>query len=145
MDQPKLVDTESEIRLRIENRFPDMEAALDALEAALEARDASFKFVYRSRLILEELLTNTIKYGYDDDEIHVIDVTLRLSTPATMRIEDDGHPFDPTKQAPEVDLEASIEERPIGGLGLFMVRQETASMHYQRLDNRNRLDLVFLD
>lgn len=92
-------------------------------------------------MALEELLTNIIKYGYDDAAAHTIQVTIRLDEHALfLQIEDDGHPFDPTA-APEPDLSLPVEERPIGGLGLALVRKNFASFAYERIGGRNRTQL----
>jgi anti-sigma regulatory factor (Ser/Thr protein kinase) len=62
-----------------------------------------------------------------------------------MRIEDDGHAFDPVRDAPEPDLSGDAAERPIGGLGLHMVRTMTQSMRYSRERDLNRLAVTFPD
>ena len=133
------------LRLDFVNRPDDLDAALDRLETFLESVQASPKLTYTARLVVEELLTNTLKYGYDDSDEHPLRVHFGLGPPATLRIEDDGHPFDPTAQAPAVALDAAVEDRPIGGLGLHMVRALTASLRYARHDGINRLDVVFLE
>lgn len=133
------------LRLDFVNRPDDLNAALDRLETFLESAHASAKLTYTARLVLEELLTNTLKYGYDDRDAHPLRVDFRLGPPAILRIEDDGHPFDPTAQAPSVALDAAVEDRPIGGLGLHMVRAQTASLRYARHEGINRLDVVFLE
>lgn len=96
---------------------------------------------YAVDMALEELLTNTIKYGYDDTGAHQIAVLLRLDGAGLyIRLEDDGHPFDPTR-APEPDLNLPVEDRPIGGLGLAMVRHNFPHFTYTRTENRNRIEL----
>ncbi len=136
-------DREPDLTLDIVSRTDDLNAALDQVEALLEERDSAPRLVYAVRLVMEELLTNTIKYGYDDAALHRIRVAFTLGSPATLRIEDDGHPFDPTAQVPDVALDAPVAERPIGGLGLNMVRSQTASLTYRRDAGINRLDIVF--
>lgn len=133
------------LRLDFVNRPDDLNAALDRLETFLGSVHASPKLTYAARLVLEELLTNTLKYGYDDSDAHPLRVDFGLGPPATLRIEDDGHPFDPTAWVPPTALDAAVEERPIGGLGLHMVRSLTASLRYARHDGLNRLDVVFLE
>ena len=138
-------DAESTLRLDIANRLDALNEALERLEAFLEAEGAPLKLAYVARLTLEELATNTIKYGYDNPDEHHIGVVVQLGSPATMTIEDDGHPFNPLTDAPEPDLAASAEDRPIGGLGLHMVKSLTASLDYQRQGHHNRLRVVFAD
>lgn len=131
------------LRLSLTNRLDALETALDRLDAFLDERGATPRLAYRVRLVTEELVTNTIKYGYDDTVEHRIDLLLSLGPPARLRIEDDGHPFDPTAQTLAVAVDAPLDERPIGGLGLYMVRAETTALSYQRCDGLNRLEVVF--
>ena len=59
-----------------------------------------------------------------------------------MLIADDGRPFDPLTEAPEPDLESAIEDRPIGGLGVHLVRTMMDEVRYRREEGKNRLTLV---
>ena len=98
--------------------------------------------VVTTNLCLEELLTNTIKYGYRDDERHEICVDIKLQDgELIIELVDDAAPFDPTQEAPAPKLDASIEERHVGGLGVHLVKKFTDSMHYTRRQHRNRLTL----
>ena len=57
-------------------------------------------------------------------------------------LEDDGLEFDPFRSAPEPDLDASVEERRIGGLGVYFVKSLMDEATYERVDNLNRITLV---
>ena len=59
-----------------------------------------------------------------------------------IEISDDGQPFNPLKDAPKPDLEAALEDRPIGGLGIHLVLTMMDEMHYRRENERNHLTLV---
>ena len=92
-------------------------------------------------LVLDELVSNVIKYGYDDAREHQIDVTVTVEGDViAISVEDDGKPFN-LLEAPEPDLELSIEERPIGGLGVFLVRSIVDAVDYRRDGNRNIVTL----
>src|SRR2546422_522762 len=86
---------------------------------------------------LDELLTNTISYGlrgHAAGEVS-IDVALRADR-LTVTLTDDGAPFDPFgRAAPDTAL--SVAERPIGGLGIHLVRQLMDEVSYQRRADRN--------
>lgn len=133
------------LELEIANRLVDLSGALDQLTDFLTAEQATPALIYAAQLVLEELATNIIKHGYEDADTHHIRAHFRLGPPATLRIEDDGRPFDPRVQAPDVDLESGVEDRTIGGLGLHMVRSSTASLDYCRIAGINRLDIVFAE
>ena len=97
--------------------------------------------VYMINLALEELITNTVSYGLEgvaDPEIgigmHVRDGVLAV------RMVDNGHPFDPTQDT-NPDLSSPIEERPIGGLGLHLVKVFADRIAYEYAEGRNCLTL----
>ena len=94
-------------------------------------------------LSLDELITNTVSYGYRDTGEHEIRVTLteRDETLVTV-LEDDGIAFDPFTDAPVPDLEAGVEERRIGGLGVYFVKTLMDEVAYERVDDRNRITLI---
>ena len=131
------------MKFEIRNSIDSLEVALDTLDSRIEARGGSPRLAFAARLAMEELVTNIIKYGYDDAREHTIRVSFEFGPPASMSIEDDGHAFDPMRDAPEPDLSGAVAERTIGGLGLHMVRTMTSSMEYSRESNRNRLALTF--
>lgn len=93
-------------------------------------------------LAIEEIVTNCIKYGYDDSDAHTIEISLSLSDGLlTMVVTDDGHPFNPL-EAPPPDLSLAIEDRPIGGLGIHLLRELSDEVSYDRRDGMNRLTLT---
>ncbi len=91
------------------------------------------------RLVLEEIVTNIISYGYEDRADHAIDVDLVTSEQdITLRVRDDARPFNPLEQ-PVPDLEVPIEDRGIGGMGIHIVREIMDEIDYKREDNGNLL------
>jgi len=117
-------------------------ASLDALETALREESLGDAEVLDLRLVAEEVLTNVTKYGHGDGREHA--VRLRLSLAATVvRLEfsDDGRPFDPLAAAPP-DLEAEMEERAIGGLGIHLIRSLVDGAEYNRVGDLNILILT---
>ena len=128
---------ESGLSLQIENNFAAINPASEKMRAHLASCGAPGEATFLADLIVEELVTNTIKYGYDDDARHFIDVTVdfqegRLS----IEIRDDGHEFNPLLQeSPDTTL--SAEERQIGGLGIHLVREMTDDVRYERRGHEN--------
>ena len=97
---------------------------------------------YAVNLAVDEVLTNTIEYGYDDDEHHRIEVIARVEEESlVVVIVDDSLPFD-LGIAPERDLDASLEDTALGGLGLFLVHQMMDSVDYRREEGCNVVTLV---
>jgi serine/threonine-protein kinase RsbW len=99
------------------------------------------KLVFEINLALDELFTNIISYGFQDDAEHTIKVTL---TPCReeicLCIEDDGVPFNPAEfETP--DVACSVEKCRIGGLGIHIMRKLMDEVCYQRCKDRNVLTL----
>ena len=111
-------------------------------ETWLAEQQVSFEAMYLVSLAIEELVTNCIKYGYRDSNNHTIDFLLSVSE-GTLRLDviDDGSPFNPL-DAPRPDLSLPPEKRPLGGLGLHLLRELADDMRYERRDGTNRLTLT---
>jgi serine/threonine-protein kinase RsbW len=126
-----------------------MESTLDGLteliremNAVLEPRNYSDRSMYAVNLVVEEILTNTIKYGYGDDAVHRIEVRLELDHDRIcIEFEDDGQAFDPHSIPPPQNDNSFADIEP-GGLGLHLVRKMTDSMNYQRVQDRNIVTVV---
>ena len=117
------------------------------LEAFAEAfaRDRGLADEEQARLlvILEELFTNVVTHGYGG-EIEACSVAVALDWRRgrlTINFVDDGPPFDPLAHSAP-DLDAPAEQRPIGGLGIAIVRALVDRARYCRQDHRNHLYLV---
>ena len=126
-------------------RFPNRMTALAAVAKEvfewLANLPLSSRAKYSVGLAVEEMASNVIKYGYDDDREHEIAVHVAAQDDRVEIVfEDDGHAFDPTGH-PKPDLERIVESRKIGGLGIELVRRICENMSYQRVGNRNRLVL----
>ena len=104
------------------------------LEAGLPA-DVTFRLA----LALDEIVANVIRHAFDDDAEHQILVTLDVADGhVTATVVDDGSAFDP-REAPLPDLDAPLEERQAGGLGMHLVRETMDEIDYRREDGRNVL------
>ena len=112
---------------------------IESMSEFLHRESASPQALYQAQLAAEEMGTNIIKYGYDDQREHRI--TLRVECRANcfcLQILDDGRPFD-VRQAPEPDSEQPLEERQPGGWGIILVRRLARHMDYERRDGINVL------
>lgn len=125
----------------LENRIDELVRLTSFTEAFGEEWNIAPEVVFNLQLALEECVTNVIMYAYPPEEQHTLQVTAELQEPDLIfTIEDSGVPFDPTPVA-EADTSLSAEERPIGGLGIFLVRQLMDSVEYRREGDRNLLTL----
>lgn len=127
----------ADISLELENSFAALGPASGRVREFLCSCHAPDAASFLADLVIEELVTNTIKYGYDDGGAHRIRVDVEFHDGSLcIAVRDNGHPFDPLQQdAPDLTLAA--EERPIGGLGIHLVRQMTDSVSYERRDGEN--------
>ncbi len=113
----------------------------DAVDEFCDKRDVPPQFAMQLNLVLEELFTNTVSYGYDgqDRAGQPIRVSLSAANGAVhAEISDGGLPFDPL-QLPPPDLTSDVDERAIGGLGVHFLRTLMADLAYVRRDDRNHL------
>ncbi len=130
------------LTLEVRNSRAALAPASEAAEAWLQQCRPSPEAMFFALLAIEELVTNCIKYGYDDAGEHIIVIVLSVADQAlTMVVTDDGHPFDPLK-VPPPDLSLDIQDRPIGGLGIYLLRELADQITYERRDNKNRLTLT---
>lgn len=100
----------------------------------------------RLQVILEELFTNVVKYavgpGVWGTGAQGVQVSLsRLGDIVRIEFADDGAAFNPLT-LPEPEFDEDLEERPVGGLGIHLVRRMTERASYQRIDGWNRLKLI---
>jgi anti-sigma regulatory factor (Ser/Thr protein kinase) len=130
------------LRIEVKNSHDAIAPAAARAEAWLETHHPSARAMYLVPLAIEEIVTNCIQYGYDDGGDHTIVITLSIADRIlTMTVVDDGHEFDPLANAAP-DLSLDVENRPIGGLGIHLLRNLTDRMTYERRDGLNRLTLI---
>ena len=120
---------------------PDAESVktvAEFLDTTLEAWEIPMKVVSKLQIVADEIYSNIVRYSQAKNA----KVTaVQNGTVLSLRFEDDGKPYDPTTAA-EPDITASAEEREIGGLGIFMVRNMMDSMDYRYKDGHNVLTLL---
>ena len=120
---------------------PDAESVktvAEFLDTTFEAWDIPMKVVSKLQIVADEIYSNIVRYSQAKNA----KVTaVQNGTVLSLRFEDDGKPYDPTTAA-EPDITASAEEREIGGLGIFIVRNMMDSMDYKYKDGHNVLTLL---
>jgi anti-sigma regulatory factor (Ser/Thr protein kinase) len=130
---------------KISFEFRSNLSELDKLHRNLEELGKSLgmskKAIFQINLAIEEVLSNIILYGYTDKAEHWIKITIwDQNRTLNIRIEDDGIPFNPV-EAKVPDLECSLEERQIGGLGCHIMKSLMDDIVYKRLGNKNVLTM----
>jgi len=127
-------------KLAFHRRLPatleSVEELMDALEAYAEAAEIDMLVAARLNLVAEEVAANVAMHATGatffsfavTPTAHALDLVL----------EDDGPEYDPLARD-EVDTEAALEERDVGGLGVHLVRKLTQHARYERIGGTNRL------
>lgn len=130
------------MELRLSNRPAEARRIHEVLERVLSEHPVAPKTRLSIELAMEELFANLVDHGFPDGREHVIVMRCAVKEDALhIEVEDDGIPFDLTL-SPDPDLTLPIDERPIGGLGVFMIRRSMDELHYERRGALNVLHLV---
>jgi phosphoserine phosphatase RsbU/P len=129
------------VEIKLSNKLSELDRFSQTLLEFGQRHGLASKIIHDLNLALEEILTNIISYGYTDERDH--EITVRLSAQlgeVCVEIEDDGQPFNPL-EAPEPDITKPLEERKIGGLGIYLVRKVMDGVEYKRQRERNLLTI----
>ena len=126
----------------IENEVEELPNLAEKIEKLGESWDLSQAITMNVNLVMEEALSNIIFYAFNDKNKHEIEIYVSIKkNKLTITFKDDGVPFNPlSQQKPDINL--SAEERPVGGLGIFLMSQIMDEMHYNRQKNKNILTLA---
>lgn len=130
-----------EKEVKIINDLNEITILSGFVEEICEELALSAETTMHINLALEEAIANVIMYANPPQERH--NIVLKVSATKEQLIfllTDKGLSFDPT-QADDTDLALPIEQRPIGGLGIFLIRSIMNEVSYQRLDDENRLTM----
>ena len=111
----------------------------------MQALDAGFDpcYVNKIELATEEVLVNIISYGYPNGEHGKIEIECSLSDNFDLEIiiKDKGIPYNPLKAQTERDSKANLDERSVGGYGIFFILNLMDEVMYKREENSNVLTL----
>ena len=130
-----------EKKLILQNEVAEISNLAIFIEDLGEEFGLSPELVFNLNLVLEEAVSNVILYAYPKEEHQTISLIARKKDNQLIFVlTDSGKEFDPT-QAPDADITLSAEDRPIGGLGIFLIRQIMNTVEYQRIEGKNILTL----
>lgn len=131
------------MKFRLDQQADPVSRLVEEMEGALTAQGVPMNIVYSINLCVEELLVNILNHGYAEDALPDVEVDVAIEPERLIvEVSDDAEAFDPLTQAPEPDTDAELDDRPIGGLGIHLVKRLTSSLSYWRADGRNHLRLV---
>ena len=127
--------------LTLKNDLAEIPRLADFVDAYCAVLPATQKDLLALQLSLEEIVTNVINHGYTDGQPHTFTVAFSVTDHRiTVVVDDDAPAYDPLAR-PEVDTSLPLEDRPIGGLGVHLVKKLMTSARYERRDGHNVLTL----
>lgn len=127
--------------LLLKNDITELEKLSQFLEEYCEENGIGNEVLFKTNLALDEIVTNIISYGYSDGLEHEILLTFTLNEKKwIITVIDDGLPFNPLELSPP-DLNKSLDDREIGGLGIHFVLKVMEVVEYQWHEGRNVLSM----
>ena len=126
----------------ISNKLEEISKLAEQIEELAEIWDLPMPLTMKINLVLEEAISNIIFYAYPDQKNHEINISVSLQNDQLkIHILDDGIAFDPTTtEQPDINLPA--DERPVGGLGIFLISKIMDEVNYKRFEEKNSLTLL---
>lgn len=123
----------------LRSQLSELELLCEKLEEIGRKLKISQRCLFEINLVLDEIFTNIISYGFKDEREHAIGVTLTAEGDTlVVTVEDDGVPFNPTTRK-EPELPADLEDCQIGGLGIHLIKNLVDEVIYCR---RNGLNIL---
>ncbi|MEC4673037.1 MAG: ATP-binding protein [Nitrospirota bacterium] len=125
----------------MKNHLSELEHLYQALVQFGQRHDISSTVMDEMNLALEEIFTNIISYAFSNEAEHTIILRLSIDDDQLLaEVEDDGKPFNPLN-AQDPDIGLSLEDRPIGGLGILLAKNMVNHIDYTHCDGKNLVRL----
>lgn len=130
------------LKFTMVNEIPEIAVAINRFNDFAEENQLPEQVQQQMNMVLDELLSNTISYAFQNDEKHEIELRIEKAEGRLLiTINDDGIPFNPLKaEAPDTGL--SMDDREPGGLGILLVRNLVDDIEYKRRIDGNQITLV---
>ncbi len=124
----------------VSGKLESLGAIADYVMSAAKAAGLEKKAAYQLRLAVDEIATNIIVHGYEEAGLEgsVFCQAILNDASLTITLEDTGVEYDPTQKETPDDLDKPLEERQIGGLGVYLTIQGVDQFLYERVGDRNR-------
>ncbi|MDP2644369.1 MAG: ATP-binding protein [Desulfobacterales bacterium] len=131
-----------EVSFRLTNQSSELDTLFQKVTAFCQSIKLSKKNTFQAGLVLEELFTNIVKYGYADQGKHRVDFTLDYKDETLIfKIEYDGMPFSPDDVA-QPDIQCRLEDRKFGGLGIHFIRHCMNDFFCERRGDKNIITVI---
>jgi serine/threonine-protein kinase RsbW len=133
-----------QVQFAIRAELAALAPAAERIRKFLVDNHADAEAIYAIEMVIEEIATNTIKYGFGNYNFvsgskgTIVFTATAAADRAELIIDDDGPPFNPT-ESPDPVVHRALEEMPVGGLGIHLVRELTDGFEYERTNHHNRV------
>jgi len=125
----------------LKNKLSELKTLCRHLEDCSNMMGLPQKCLFEINLGLDEVFTNIISYGFEDESEHQIKFTLAKDKETlVVQVEDDGVPFNPL-DVPGPELSQDLDSINIGGLGIHLITKMIDDIDYQRVEGKNKLIL----
>ena len=130
--------------LTLPGNLDSLHSLRDFVRSVAQSAGLEKSAAYRLGLAVDEVATNIVTHGYDEaGRAGAISVWSELDADALrIHLEDTGAPYDPVKYSNAVDIEMPLENRPVGGLGVFLATQCVDDLQYAKSADKNRHTFV---
>lgn len=127
-------------KMTIEATVENLAAVTEFITSSLEEKDCSIKTIMQMELVIEEIFVNVSSYAYRPNVGPVTVCKDFEDAPPAVKITfiDSGVEYNPLEHK-DPDINAELEERDIGGLGIFLVKKNVDEIFYERKDGKNIL------
>lgn len=129
-------------QIKVKADTAELDNVLSFADTILEELGCSVKSQMQIDIAIEEIFVNIAHYAYPEAEGEAVIYVEpgEGSSSVTITFEDEGIPYDPLKNE-DPDITLSADDRPIGGLGIFMVKKSMDEVSYEYKDGKNRLTI----
>ena len=128
--------------LRLDATIKNLPEVTEFITASLEEKDCSMKIVMQMELVIEEIFVNVASYAYAPETGAVIVRKFFDEEPRALNLTfiDFGKPYNPLEHK-DPDTSLGVDEREVGGLGIFLVKKNVDEISYERKDGQNILSI----
>lgn len=130
------------VKIKLQNSLSELDLLNKELKRIAEWWKLSQKIIFQINLVLDELFTNTVSYGYSDDSVHEVLITIDYNADRILlTMVDDGMAFNPAEKR-NYDTKLPPTQREPGGLGILLVQKYIDELSYTRRDGKNITTLI---
>ena len=134
--------TKRDYCFELKSKLSELKSLCSHLEDYGKMMELSKKCMFEINLGLDELFTNIISYGFEDQSEHQVKFTFaKVKDTLVVKVEDDGVPFNPLEVA-SPNMSQDLDSINIGGMGIHLVKKMMDDIDYQRAEGKNRLILT---